>query len=246
MNGKKLDKQQVNQTLSDLEDLHKSQEAGGEEEVEDCISALEKALTDYEGEEAEGEDLEKSAGEEGEDLEKEVEDEDLEKSETELDIEEVEMELVKASAAYEELRGEVLESMAKSDQRYETLASAMADLTGLVTGIGRAVVLVAKDVPALRKSVDDLTSENEALRKSVEEFGKTPIGGSVASLGTGRDKEAGTEPLTKSQLTTALTAAVRDHGQDQLSGYLSKVSVHGPSVVPEGVISKLKELELLA
>ena len=237
----KIDQETVSKTLEDLEALNKSEEEyqeGFQDDDDSVISALEKALLDYD--DFDFEDLEKA---EDEDEEAEDEDEeDMEKSEMFSDFED---ELVKASEAYNNLAETVAEAMEKSERNAEDFGAALADLTSLVTGIGKAVVGLAKSLPEVQGGIADLKAENDALQKSLNAFGQAPGAPSGAVLGLNKSETEKEGEYTKAQLTGALTKAVRDHGQGPLAGYLSKVSINGVKSVPDAVIQQLKGLELL-
>jgi hypothetical protein len=224
----------IEKTLEELEGLNKSAE---QEEGSDPISALEKALTDFDSFE---EEFEKSEGDESEDgYEEEEEEEEEEFGKSESDDLDLEDELIKASEAYESLEKSVAEMGASTDQKFEDVVAAVADLTSLVKSIGGAVVTTVKENRELRKALVD----------QFDVIGKLPgmsSNGLQLGLNLGLEKshkeDKDNHSFSKAEVTDALVKAVRDENMKHLSHYMSKVACNGPAVVPPEV---LKEIGLL-
>lgn len=217
-----MEKVKVKDAIDELNALEKSQQ-----QLEDNgISALEKALADFDDfdgfeKSQDGDEDDKGGEPDDEDKEDDKEgdegdqdgDADQDKVKKSLEDDELENELVKASEAYAELEGSV-NALAKSQgEQADELRSALASLTSLTMAVGRGVV---------------------ALNKSIREFGGQPIAaGKKPLLGEGREKVTEGLAKSKAEVVELVKSAIE---QDKLDiRWLSKVSVHGPECLSEEV-----------
>lgn len=226
----KKDEKDVKDVIKDLDDLHKSKQ----DEIEDGISALEKALADLEQEELhKGQDNDeddkcgKDSDAGGDDDKGECKEDGDDKSGDDfgksLEGEDIFEELVKASEAYGQLTetvagvGTRVEELAKSQTQTSadlaTLAADVASLTKLNKGIGLAIV---------------------GLSKSLKELVGQPGKASTALLSGEQHEE--TVVKSKSEVCNLLKAAIDSGDLESTDArWLSQVSVHGPGVLPESI-----------
>jgi hypothetical protein len=233
----------MKKVIEELNKLSKSQQ----DEVEDGIDLLEKALAEFDldddlsksqdgdaddkngDKDAEGDD-DKGEGEgdkDDKDGEGDGEGEgDMEKS---LDGDEIFDELVKASECYQALTGEV-EAVG---QKIEDLAKSNGDLAELVGGLTAAVA----DLTTLTKSIGGAMVSQGKLLKSI---GAEPGVISPAVLRHDSKGEGDTITKSKSEVCTLIKAAIDAGDLDKTdSQWLSIVSVHGPGRLPERIMKTI-------
>ena len=209
----------VKATIRELEDLQKSEDELGADGIEE----LEKALAEY----SNLDDLHKSGDEddedggEGEDDDGEDEgDEDDGKDDSDrapikksqgFDDFDLEQELVKASEEYAKLEGTVDRLEKSMSDQMDEMRAAMADLTGLVTAIGKGTV---------------------TLSKSLKSWGAEPGRAAGAIINPGK-RNTETLQKSKSEVVSLVKSAVQDGLVAAI--WMSKVSVHGPDCLPDNI-----------
>jgi hypothetical protein len=214
-------KEELQKAIADAQaELDSLEKSANEDEV-DPISELEKALADFEEaeklEKAKEEELEKAKkedaeeGEAGEGDGETADGEHVEKSLADLSAL-LGDDLVKASEEYALLRKSVEETQAGTDAKLDALS-------GLVTGIAKAVV---------------------GLSKAMAEFGKQPFEKSLAHLGI--EEKGKREEIAKShaEVRERLIKAIHDGELDEMPmGLLQRVDRHGAQAVPEHIREQL-------
>lgn len=237
------DKEKIDKTIKDLDDLQKSQ---GPTEL-DGIELLEKALAEFDDldplnkaeeddDKGDGKDADDKGdkddatdkgdddkGDKGDDTDKGAE--PVQKSISEEDLAE---ELVKASLAYAELEASV-ELMTKShSEQIGALSGQVGDLCEAVAGLTHLMQATGRGIVTLNKSV----------REGMETIGGLPARGNEPIIGNRRPEDL--LQKSKSEVCGLIKTALNEGTLLESEAiWLSKAAVHGEFCLPEEVKRKI-------
>jgi len=208
---------EIEEANAQLASLEKSEKEGQADPIEELMKAIEEFEGLQKSEDGDGDDKGGDGDDGGDGGDDKGGDGDGTKKSLE-DIEGLEQELVKASEEYAKLCKSVQDFGTGTGERLDTLTARMDGVAGLVAGVSKAVV---------------------SLAKSMKEFGEQPGAASRAHLGVdgGRQQDTDKTGTSKSEARMLLKKAI-DDGDDVDPRLLGRVDVHGVGAIPEDIRAK--------